>query len=166
MKKIKTKNYFLLIFIFALTFIICIYLFSWIKQYRNIKYQTSVITSSIHEIKYNNLQAMVKENDFFVLYTCNNIDKKCRMFSKNFKNYIDDNNLNEKIIYYNLENEKPLSNITTLYNEYKGENLLKKLNNYPSILIFNKGKIIDFLVINDKTDIDDVNEFLKGYDMV
>ena len=136
------------------------------KQYRNIKYQTSVITSSIHEIKYNNLQSMVKENDFFVLYTCNNIDKKCRMFSKEFKNYIDDNNLNEKIIYYNLENEKPLSNITTLYNEYKGETLLKKLNNYPSILIFNRGKIIDFLIINDKTDIDDVNEFLKGYDMV
>ena len=54
-KEIPTKNYFLLGVIVILTVLFFVYLFSWLGQYNRSKINTPIITSTLREVEYNNL---------------------------------------------------------------------------------------------------------------
>lgn len=168
-KEIKTKNYFILVGMIIITFIVCFYVFTWLKQYNDAKLSTPIITSVIAEAKYDNLDSLLKERNFVVLYTCTTSEKICRNFEVKLKKYIIEENLSEEIIYFNLGEKYPEEEILNkIYKKYKHEDLIKKLNNYPSLLILSEGKIIDLLSPNknNKITISMVDEFLEGYELI
>lgn len=167
MKDIKIKNYFVLLLIILATIIVCLYLFSWYKLYDNNKLNDPVITDTLVEVKYNNLDNILRERDFLVVYMCTTNEKVCRSFESKFKKYINNNNLNDEIVYLNLGLKYDENNyINKIYNKYKSDDLVKKANKYPTLLVFKSGKIIDVLSSSDKViTINEIEQFLKGYEI-
>ena len=166
--EIPVKNYLVLSVIIIVTLLACIYLLSWFRQYNNSKINTPIITSALREVEYNNLNTVLQERDVLIMYMCTTDESICRSFEKKFVNYIKENNLNEEIIYLNLGYNKDENNLLNkVYSEYKSDKLVKKVYEYPTLLIFNEGKIIDVLSSNgkNKLTIDDVDLFLDGYEL-
>ena len=167
-KKIPVKNYIILSLIVIFTLIAVVYLFAWYKQYEDSKVMQPVITNTIREVEYNNLSTVVRERDILIMYMCTTTESICRNFEKKFASYIKNNNLSDNIIYLNLgydSNEKGLLN--KVYNEYKSDTLVKKITGYPTIVVFNSGKIIDVLSSSkkEKLNIEKLEEFLKSYEL-
>ena len=167
-KKIPLKNYAILGVIIALTLLAVIYIFAWYKQYEQGKVVTPVITSTIREVEYNNLSTVVRERDILLMYMCTTNQSICRSFEKKFSNYIKENNLTDNIIYLNLgDNEADTNILNKVYDKYKSDTLVKKITGYPTIVVFNRGKIVDVLSSSkkDKLTIEKVEEFLKSYEL-
>ena len=167
-REIPIQNYFILGIIVIVTLLGVIYLCSWYKQYTDNKVNEPVITSVLREVEYNNLDTVLRERDVLIMYMCTTDEDVCRSFEKKFSEYIKDNNLTEEIVYLNLGYSSDESNLLdTVYNKYKCENLVKKVYEYPTLLIFNQGEIVDVLSSNgkNKLDIDQVEKFLESYEL-
>lgn len=161
-KKNMLKNYIILFCIMISFIIVTIYILNLYKQYNDEKIKNPVITSVLSEIKYDDLFNISKERDFFIVYMCSNTTSKCRTFENGFKNYIIKNNLEEDIVYFNINNDNNILN--KIYNEYKHQDLIKKISDYPVLLVFSDGKIIDLLSSNENGINNDlVIEFIGGY---
>lgn len=161
------KNYFILGIIIIITVVGALYLCSWYKQYNDNKSNTPVITSALREVKYNNLNTVLKERDMLIVYMCTTNESVCRNFEKKFADYVKDNNLTEEIVYLNLGYDGDENNtLNKIYKRYKSVDLVKKVYGYPTLLIFNEEKIVDVLSFNKgKINIDLVDEFLEGYEL-
>ena len=102
------------------------------------------------------------------MYMCTTDENICRSFEKKFSEYIKDNNLTEEIVYLNLGYSSDENNLLdTVYNTYKSDTLVKKIYEYPTLVIFNQGEIVDVLSSNSKNKItiDQVSEFLESYEL-
>lgn len=167
-KKIPIKNYMILGTIVIITLLVSMYLFSWYRQYTDNKVSEPVITNTLREVEYNNLKTVLKERDVLIMYMCTTDEDICRSFEKKFASYVKDNNLTEEIVYLNLgysSDENGL--LDKVYNNYKSDDLVKKVYSYPTLLIFNQGKIVDVLSSNGKNTItiDQVEDFLESYEL-
>ncbi len=167
-RKIPTKNYIILGVIILIAIITTIYLCSWYKNYSENKITKPIITNTLREVEYNNLNTVLKERDILIMYMCTTDEDICRNFEKKFAKYIKENNLTEEIIYLNLgysSDEKNL--LDKVYNTYKSDNLVKKVYEYPTLIIFNEQKIVDVLSSNgkNKITIKQVEDFLEDYDL-
>ena len=167
-KEIPAKNYIFLGIIIIITIIGVLYICSWYKQYNDTKTNTPIITSALREVKYDNLNTVLTERDVLIMYMCTTDENICRSFEKKFSEYIKDNNLTEEIVYLNLgysSDENDL--LSTVYNTYKSDTLVKKIYEYPTLVIFNQGEIVDVLSSNSKNKItiDQVSEFLESYEL-
>ncbi len=167
-KKGDIKSYIILLITISITLIITFYALNWYKQYNNSKLSIPVISSVLREVTYEDLESVVKERDFLVVYMCTSSETKCRNFESKFKNYIKDQNLSDEIVYLNIGRDEEENNIISrVYYEYKSENLIKKINDYPTLLIFNGGKIVDLLspTKDSQVSINSVRQFLSGYEL-
>lgn len=167
-KKIPVKNYVILGTIIIITLLAFMYLFSWYRQYTDNKVSEPVITNTLREVEYNNLNTVLKERDVLIMYMCTTSEDVCRNFEKKFASYIKDNNLTEEIVYLNLgysSDENGL--LDKVYNRYKSKDLVKKVYTYPTLLIFNQGKIVDVLSSSEKNKItiNQVEDFLESYEL-
>jgi hypothetical protein len=168
MKKNNKTNYIILIAIILITLLVTLYSLAWYKNSIDSKINTPIITETIQEVQYNNLDEILSERDFLIMYTCTTTDKECRKFEKDFDDYIKDENLNTDVVYFNLGyDEDENSNLEKVYEKYKHPDLIKKLYDYPTLFIFSNGKIVDVLSqIGDKpVTIDKVKEFLRDYEI-
>jgi len=166
-KKVATKNYMILTALILFTLIICLYIFSWYKQYHENTLHKPVITEVISEVKLDNLNSVLQERDFLILYTCTSAENICRTFEEKLGTYIKEQELVDDFVYLNLGYEQDEQNyLKTIYDRYHHKDLVKKVYRYPSIFIFKDGKIVDLLSSNEKNiSITKVKEFLEGYDL-
>lgn len=167
-RNIPTKNYFILAFIVIVTALAVIYSCAWYKQYTNSNDMTPIITSTLREIKEDNLDIVLKERDVAIMYMCTTSEVVCRSFEKSFSAYIKDNNLQDDIMYLNLGYDTDENNLLQkVYDKYKSDTLVKKVYDYPTLVIFKDGKIVDVLSSSakNKITIKKVKEFLDGYEL-
>lgn len=167
-RNIPINNYILLGVIIIVTLIVVLYLCSWYKQYNDNKLNTPVISSTLREVGYDNLSTVVNERDVVVMYMCTTNESICRNFEKKFSGYIKENNLTDEIMYLNLGYSSDENNLLEkVYANYKNPSLVKKIYEYPTLVIFSSGKIIDVLSSNKKNEINisQVDEFLSGYEL-
>lgn len=167
-KQIPLKNYLILGVIIITTMLIVLYLCSWYKQYSENKIEKPVITSVLREVEYESLNEVLKERDILIMYMCTTSEKICKNFEKKFSEYIKSNNLSEEIIYLNLGYKNDENNLLNkVYNNYKSKDLVKKVYTYPTLVIFNQGKIVDVLSSNQKKQITikQIEEFLESYEL-
>ena len=102
------------------------------------------------------------------MYMCTTDEDICRSFEKKFASFVKDNNLTEEIVYLNLGYSSDNSGLLDkVYSKYKSDDLVKKVYSYPTLLIFNQGKIVDVLSSNgkNKITIDQVEDFLESYEL-
>lgn len=166
MKKIKFKNYIILIAIVLFTFFLTFYILTWYKNYKERDLHIPVISEVLREIKYDDIEAITKERDLLFVYLCTSKEDICRNFEYKFKGYINDNDLNEYIVYLNVGYDSDLNNIVgKVYDNYRLKSLKKKVLNYPVIYVFSDGKIIDVLSLGKSPSVKKVDTFLKDYDL-
>ena len=136
-KEIPLKNYILLSIVLILTIVVVIYFFLWKNTYEKSKLQTPILDDYLLVINYNELNNYLVENKDAIIYVSKLNDESIRLFENKFKNIINKNNLNNKILYLDLTEELKENNIVKEINKKYG----KEMTEIPSIIIIKDGKI-------------------------
>lgn len=136
-KEIPLKNYILLSIVLILTIVVVIYFFLWKNTYEKSKLQTPILDDYLLVINYNELNNYLVENKDAIIYVSELNDESIRLFENKFKNIINKNNLNNKILYLDLTEELKENNIVKEINKKYG----KEMTEVPTIVIIKDGKI-------------------------
>lgn len=136
-KEIPLKNYILLSIVLILTIVVVINLFLWKNTYEKNKLQTPILDDYLLVINYNELNNYLVENKDAIIYVSKLNDESIRLFENKFKNIINKNNLNNKILYLDLTEELKENNIVKEINKKYG----KEMTEVPTIVIIKDGKI-------------------------
>lgn len=157
----RIHNYIILVVIFLLCIGLIVYLCKWYKVYDEYQKETPIIRGVLQEIVNDDLEHYVLDNPSALIYVCTSNDDVCRDFEKEFKKYINQQELNDSIIYLNttgLNQDEFVSEFNKKYN-YKRE----LTTNYPAFVLFEDGKIVSILqgTKNEKLTITKVKNFLE-----
>lgn len=161
-KKIPTKNYIIFIVMIILVYSLIYYLYSWYKVYYDYQKDIPVIRDSLTEITPEEANHYIQDNSNAVIYLCTANSDYCRNFEKSFKKLVTKDSLDQYITYINLNGTDTESFTEEFNNNYVRSNRKKLKNNYPAIIVFEEGKVIDILQGNEKKKITvkDVERFL------
>ncbi len=159
-RKIPTKNYIILLCMFAVVFLLMYYLYSWYVVYNDYKKDTPIIDGLIPEINKEEMSHYVQDSTESIIYLCTASDSECRNFEKSFKKLIETKSLEEKVTYVNLNGTDKALFTDEFNNQYSYKKKLK--NNYPAFVAFSGGEIVDILQgkENRKLTIKDVERFI------
>lgn len=136
-KEIPLKNYIILSIVLILTIVVVIYFFLWKNTYEKSKLQTPILDDYLLVINYNELNNYLVENKDAIIYVSKLNNENIRLFENKFKNIINKNNLNNKILYLDLTEELNKKSIVNELNKKYG----KEMTKIPSIIIIKDGKI-------------------------
>ncbi len=142
-KKTPIKNYIILGIIFIITIGLTIYLCNWYYVYDEYQRETPVIRGTLFEITTEEFDHYVMENPTTVIYMCTSSDFVCRNYEKDFKKLIDNQGLQDAIVYVNLS-EVDVNHFVEHFNStynYK----VKLTNSYPALVVFEDGKVSNIL---------------------
>lgn len=162
-KEIPLKNYILLSIVLILTIVVVIYFFLWKNTYEKGKLQTPILDDYLLVINYNELNNYLVENKDAIIYVSKLNDESIRLFENKFKNIINKNNLNNKILYLDLTEELKENNIVKEINKKYG----KEMTEVPTIVIIKDGKISSFYNIKEnKYNIKLLEKYLEKEDVI
>lgn len=142
-KKVGVKNYAILALIFAVGIGLTLYLCNWYNVYDAYQKETPVIRGTLSEITKDELEHYILENPTTVIYMCTASDITCRDYEKDFKKLVEKEELQEVIVYLNLNDVNEKEFIDSFNNMYPYKVKLTKY--YPALVIFEEGKIRNIL---------------------
>ena len=162
-KEIPLKNYILLSIVLILTIVVVIYFFLWKNTYVKSKLQTPILDDYLLVINYNELNNYLVENKDAIIYVSKLNDESIRLFENKFKNIINKNNLNNKILYLDLTEELKENNIVKEINKKYG----KEMTEVPTIVIIKDGKISSsYNIKENKYNIKLLEKYLEKEDVI
>lgn len=162
-KEIPLKNYILLSIVLILTIVVVIYFFLWKNTYEKSKLQTPILDEYLLVINYNELNNYLVENKDAIIYVSKLNNENIRLFENKFKNIINKNNLNNKILYLDLTEELKENNIVKEKNKKYG----KEMTEIPSIIIIKDGKISSFYNIKENGyNVKSLEKYLEKEDVI
>ena len=162
-KEIPLKNYILLSIVLILTIVVVINLFLWKNTYEKSKLQTPILDDYLLVINYNELNNYLVENKDAIIYVSKLNDESIRLFENKFKNIINKNNLNNKILYLDLTEELKENNIVKEINKKYG----KEMTEVPTIVIIKDGKISSsYNIKENKYNIKLLEKYLEKEDVI
>ena len=162
-KEIPLKNYILLSIVLILTIVVVIYFFLWKNTYEKSKLQTPILDDYLLVINYNELNNYLVENKDAIIYVSKLNDESIRLFENKFKNNINKNNLNNKILYLDLTEELKENNIVKEINKKYG----KEMTEVPTIVIIKDGKISSsYNIKENKYNIKLLEKYLEKEDVI
>ena len=155
------KNYIILIILFAVSCCITLYLCECYNVYNEYKKQTPVIRGTLSEIGYNDLDHYVVDIPSVIIYACTASNDKCRTFEKDFKTYVNKNDLNDTIVYLNLSDVDQEQFVNEFNDKYNYR--IKLTGNYPAFISFKDGRVDSILQSDAKKNltISKVDSFLE-----
>ena len=161
--EIPLKNYILLSIVLILTIVVVIYFFLWKNTYEKSKLQTPILDDYLLVINYNELNNYLVENKDAIIYVSKLNDESIRLFENKFKNIINKNNLNNKILYLDLTEELKENNIVKEINKKYG----KEMTEVPTIVIIKDGKISSsYNIKENKYNIKLLEKYLEKEDVI
>ena len=160
-QKNYVKNYILLIVLFGSCIFLTMYFCKWYNVYKEYERETPIIRGSLLEITSSDLEHYVVDTPEAIVYLCTANDDVCRSFEKDFKKFVQRNNLVDYITYLNLtgvDNELFIKDFNAKY-DYK----IKLNGHYPAFVAFQDGKVVSILQgsKNKKITISKVQNFLE-----
>lgn len=162
-KEIPLKNYILLSIVLILTIVVVIYFFLWKNTYEKSKLQTPILDDYLLVINYNELNNYLVENKDAIIYVSKLNNENIRLFENKFKNIINKNNLNNKILYLDLTEELKETNIVKKINKKYG----KEMTEVPTIVIIKDGKISSsYNIKKNKYNIKLLEKYLEKEDVI
>ena len=162
-KEIPLKNYILLSIVLILTIVVVIYFFLWKNTYEKSKLQTPILDDYLLVINYNELNNYLVENKDAIIYVSKLNNENIRLFENKFKNIINKNNLNNKILYLDLTEELKENNIVKKINKKYG----KEMTEVPTIVIIKDGKISSsYNIKENKYNIKLLEKYLENEDVI
>ena len=162
-KEKPLKNYILLSIVLILTIVVVIYFFLWKNTYEKSKLQTPILDDYLLVINYNELNNYLVENKDAIIYVSKLNNENIRLFENKFKNIINKNNLNNKILYLDLTEELKENNIVKKINKKYG----KEMTEVPTIVIIKDGKISSsYNIKENKYNIKLLEKYLEKEDVI
>lgn len=164
-KVIGIKNYIQVIVICGITMIGIFYLANWYRNYKKDKLSVPVINGVLSEIKYEELDPYLSENNgSLYLYMCTSDEEVCRNFESKFIKYIKRKNLYSKIVYLNLTNvESKKDFIKDFNNKYAKK---KKFSSYPTIVYLENSKIKTVIGGSNGLTIAELEKYLNTHEII
>ena len=155
-RQIPTKNYFMLLGLTIVTFMVVLYFGSWYKTTNEYKNDISPLISVLNSITIEELDSYLLDNPESIIYISGT--EKNYEYEKELKKIIENNNLQQTIIYLNLK-ENDYDKMDKYYFNDK-----LKINN---LVIFENNKIQYFVAHNEK-DLtkDNTINFLKEHEVI
>ena len=160
-KKIPLLNYIIMVFIIIVVISVCYYAIKIYHLQKKDQLNSSILGQYLNEIKINELNDYILENEYVILYICSSEIEKCRNFENNIENYIQKLNLRENMLYLNIK---------TVKNEYKN-NYLSKIKTYindfdeekiPQIVVYSQSNKVETKKIET---FDDIKQILDKYEV-
>lgn len=155
------KNYIILIAIFCCCVFLTLYFCKWYEVYQEYEREIPVIRGSLVEINPEDLEHYVADTPGTIIYLCTANDDECRNFEKDFKKYINKNDITDEIIYLNLTNIDNSQFIKDFNQKYQYK--MKLNGKYPAFVVFQDGEITSVLQgsKNKKITISKVQNFIE-----
>lgn len=163
--QIPTSNYVKLAFIVVVTLFGVLLLRNWYVSSRNYELNIPVIKDTLkNEINEDEVYNYVRENENAILYIGVANDEGCRDFEKEFNTIIRDRKLENTIMYLNITQSKNKDKLIKEFNKFYDTKLL----GYPSIVIFEEGKVKATLTVKvgQELKIEDTILFLDHNEVV
>lgn len=162
-KNIPVKNYIILVILTILTFVLLFYLASYYQKRK--EYESSIDTrmNFLSEVKENELEHYILENDDVLIYISDSTDTKYRTFEKQLKTLMVGEDLTKDVIYMDMYKvSKQFSN--HIKHDLAAETLQLENLVYPNVLTISSGKITSVLyyVEQEKSPVD-VIYYIKGH---
>lgn len=172
MKSTKKKNeklnivgYVKVVILIAVTVFLVLFIRNIYLSNINYKLNIPVIRETLKlEINKGEIYNYVRDNPNAVIYVGVASDNNCRTFELDFNRIIKKEKLEEEIIYLNLDKKNGIKSFFKEFNKFYDTNLTK----YPSIIIFQDGKVEDILKVptGDNYSSTVIEEFLNEYQVV
>ena len=157
---IPKQNYLILIvlvmLVVGLTFVLC----NWYKVNQNLNKEDSIMSQFLVGVNEQEFENYIMENNNVIIYLASSKDETVNDFENDFKDLIIEHDLQNQIIYINLDNiDKNF--LDTLKKSYFEENLKNiELGFFSNVLIMENGKISAVLYNKfENPKIEDTNEF-------
>lgn len=147
-KKIPIKNYVILVVIFMFTVLGAFYMREWYNTSKEYYAQNSVMTKVVREVKSEELSNYILENPKFVLYVSSGKDSMLKNFEDDLKGLIDKLDINEEMLYLNLDGVDTNQFYGLLRNQFVTNNKIKAQiddKSVASMYVFEEGKIVTVL---------------------
>ena len=135
---VPLKNYILLGVILVVSLALIYYLFLWYKTYDDSLLNEPIMDDYLQVINYDELNDYIFENRNAYVYVSVVGNEEIRDFEKNFKSYIVENSLKNKVLYLDLSEQFLNSNEIKLDDSYSLSG-----SSIPCILVYEDGQIID-----------------------
>lgn len=162
---IKPKNYLILVLIFLVTLGLVIGLRYWYNAYRAYELKTSVLKDKLTEVTLTELDTYIAENTDAIIYIEVTEDKNSREVASDLVDVIKKRELTGEVVYLSLSSVEDKDAFFNDFNQkYAGD---EKLGNYPALVIFNEGKVEDFVSRTDKQrlNIGDIEQLFDEYEL-
>lgn len=163
--QIPTGNYIKLALTVVVTLFVVLFLRNWYVSSRNYELNIPIIKDTLlNEINEDEVYNYVRENENAILYIGVANDEGCRNFEKEFNTIIRDRKLEDTIMYLNITKSKNKDKFIKEFNKFYDINLL----GYPSIIIFDEGKVKATLTVkvDQELKIEDTILFLDRNEVV
>ncbi len=159
-RKISIKNYLILALIFLVATAITLYLCNVYNVYQDMKLEIPVIRGTLSEITSEELEHYVSENPTNLIYICTANDERCRNYEKGLKKLINNEELQNEIVYLNISAEEKV-NFVKSYNE-KYTSRVKLTEQFPALVALEEGKTVHILQPknNEKLTISKTHQFI------
>ena len=151
-KEIPYKNYIILVLVFLMTILVTFYVRDWYNTTKVYYAQNSVMTKVVKEIKSEEISNYILENQRFILYVSSGQNSQIKDFEDEFKNLIQNLDINDDVLYMNLDGVNMESFYDLLKNNYSSSAKLKNqiVSSDSSLYLFTDGKIVN--VLNNVSD--------------
>ena len=151
-KEIPYKNYIILVLVFLMTILVTFYVRDWYNTTKVYYAQNSVMTKVVKEIKSEEISNYILENQRFILYVSSGQNSQIKEFEDEFKNLIQNLDINDDVLYMNLDGVNMESFYDLLKNNYSSNAKLKNqiVSSDSSLYLFTDGKIVN--VLNNVSD--------------
>ena len=151
-KEIPYKNYIILVLVFLMTILVTFYVRDWYNTTKVYYSQNSVMTKVVKEIKSEEISNYILENQRFILYVSSGQNSQIKDFEDEFKNLIQNLDINDDVLYMNLDGVNTGSFYDLLKNNYSSNAKLKNqiVSSDSSLYLFTDGKIVN--VLNNVSD--------------
>ena len=164
-KTIGIKSYIQVVCICAVTLLGVLYLANWYSNYKKDKLSVPVIDGVLSEIKYEELDPYLSENNgTLYLYMCTSDEEVCRNFETKFIKYIKKKNLYDKIVYLNLTDIDSKKEFIKRFNDKYAKK--SKISAYPTMIYFENNKIKTVIGGSNGLTIAELEKYLNANEII
>ena len=165
LRNVPFKNYMILLLVCFITIgIVCVGSIMYRREEAK-SLETPVINGVIPEIKKEDVDNYIVENDSFFLYIGSASNYNSREVEEDLIKYFERRDIKNDTIYLNVTNENNLEDFYKDFNKKYVVNDYSKLNDYPAFIIIKDGKVLDLVQRkeNQKLNIGDIDRILDEY---
>ncbi len=146
-KDVPAKNYVILAVVLLFTVGLVFYLRDWYNTTKEYYARNSVMTDVVREIKGEEISNFTLENQKFILYVSSGQNADIKGFENDLKDLIQKMDLNDDVLYMNLDGTDALTFYNLLRNDFAASSKIKNQINdsVASMYVFTDGKITSLL---------------------